>query len=126
METQTAESPRITHISWGCLEIEGRETPFKDAKLYPGGAREWDWNETGTSHTPGIQPADVEELLENGARVVVLAQGMNERLQVKPETLDMLDEAGVEVHVLQTEDAVERYNQLQGDRPVGGLFHSTC
>jgi hypothetical protein len=28
---------------------------------------------------------------------------------------------------LQTEDAVARYNDLQAeDRPVGGLFHSTC
>lgn len=120
-------SPRITHISWGCLEIEGREQPFKDAKLYPGGAREWDWNETGTSHTPGIQFADVEELLEHGASVVVLSRGMNERLKVKPETLDQLDEANVETHVLQTEQAVRRYNELQeADEAVGGLFHSTC
>ena len=41
--------------------------------------------------------------------------------------LDMLDEAGVETHVLPTEQAVERYNELQADdEPVGGLFHSTC
>jgi hypothetical protein len=120
-------SPRITHISWGCLEVEGRTQPFKDAKLYPGGGRAWDWNETGTSHTPGIQPADVEELLEHGATVVVLSRGMNERLQVKPDTLQHLDEAGVEAHVLQTEAAVERYNELQSaGTPVGGLFHSTC
>jgi hypothetical protein len=123
---QTDTSPRITHISWGCLEIEGRDQPFKDAKLYPGGAREWDWNETGTSHSPGIQPADVEELLEHGAEAVVLARGMNERLQVKAETLQLLDEKGVEAHVLQTEKAVERYNELRSDRKVGGLFHSTC
>lgn len=121
------ESPRITHISWGCLEIEGRDQPFKDAKLYPGGARKWDWNETGTSHDPGIQPADVEELLDHGASVVVLSQGMNRRLQVKPETLEMLDDADVETHVLQTERAVRRYNELQeGHEKVGGLFHSTC
>ena len=120
-------SPRISHVSWGCLEVEERDQPFKDAKLYPGGARPWDWNETGTSHTPGTQPADVEELLDKGAEVVVLSQGMNERLQVKPETLQMLDNQGVETHVLQTEKAVERYNELQGaDEPVGGLFHSTC
>lgn len=126
MPTDT-ESPRITHISWGCLEIEGREQPFKDAKLYPGGARAWDWNETGTSHDPGIQPADVEELLEHGASVVVLSRGMNERLKVKPETLNMLEEADVETHVLQTKRAVRRYNELQeADQPVGGLFHSTC
>jgi len=120
-------SPRITHVSWGRLEINGSARSFKDAKLYPGGARAWDWNETGTSHNPGIQPADVDELLNHGASGVVLARGMNERLQVKPETLDMLDEAGVDTHVLQTEQAVEQYNKLQdAGEAVGGLFHSTC
>lgn len=127
MSTKTDTSPRITHISWGCLEIEGRAEPFKDAKLYPGGARAWDWNETGTSHTPGIQPADVEELMDQGAEIVILSRGMNERLKVKPETLRRLDEAEVEAYVLQTEKAVERYNEFQSaDEPVGGLFHSTC
>lgn len=123
----TNGSPRITHISWGCLEIEGRDRPFKDAKLYPGGARTWDWNETGTSHDPGIQPADVEELIENGADVVVLSRGMNERLKVKSETIERLEEAGIETHVLQTEKAVQRYNELQeAKESVAGLFHSTC
>jgi len=127
MSTTVAASPRISHVSWGCLEIEGQTQPFKDAKLYPGGARAWDWNETGTSHTPGIQPADVEELVDQGAEVIVLAKGMNERLGVMSETLQMLDEAGIEMHVLQTEKAVEQYNALQNDgRRVGGLFHSTC
>ncbi len=51
---------------------------------------------------------------------------MMERLQVKPETLEFLEERGVDVHVLQTEDAVDLYNELAGGRPVGGLFHSTC
>lgn len=127
MSTTVSSSPRITHVSWGCLEIAERQQPFKDAKLYPGGGRAWDWNETGTSHTPGIQPADVEELLDHGAEVVVLSKGMNERLGVKSETLQMLDDQNVETHVLQTEQAVKRYNQLQADgKPVGGLFHSTC
>jgi hypothetical protein len=126
-DADTDRSPRISHVSWGCLEVEGRDQPFKDAKLYPGGGRAWDWNETGTSHSPGIQPADVEELLEQGAAVVVLSRGMNKRLQVRSDTLDRLDDAGVETHVLQTEAAVERYNELQAaGEPVGGLFHSTC
>ncbi len=127
MTTTVDASPRITHISWGCLEIDDRDQPFKDAKLYPGGARAWDWNETGTSHSPGIQPADVEELIEHGAEVIVLSRGMNRRLQVKAETLQMLDDHDVEAHVLQTEEAVEQYNELQdANEPVGGLFHSTC
>lgn len=122
------QAPRITHVSWGRLEVEnGTPQTFKDAKLYPGGVRAWDWTETGTSHTPGIQPADVEELLEHGASVVVLSRGMNERLQVMPDTLTRLDEADVEAYVLPTKQAVERYNKLQADgHAVGGLFHSTC
>jgi hypothetical protein len=107
------------------MEVEGHGT-FKDAKIYPGGAREWDWNETGTSHRPGIQPADVEELVDNGASVVVLTKGINERLQVMPKTLDLLEERGIRTHVLQTEEAVRRFNELRRDEAVGGLFHSTC
>lgn len=127
MDPTTKASPRITHVSWGSLAIEDRDQPFKDAKLYPGGGRAWDWNETGTSHNPGIQPADVEELLEKGAEVIVLSRGMNQRLQVKSETLEMLETEGVETHVLQTGKAVERYNELQSQgEAVGGLFHSTC
>ena len=60
-------SPRISSISWGRMEVEGVGSA-KDFKLWPGGGRPWDWNETGTRHEPGIQPADVEELLEQEAR----------------------------------------------------------
>lgn len=124
--TQPSPSPRITHLAWGRIEVAGAETPFKDAKLFPGGAREWDWRETGTRHVPGIQPMDVEELLAHGARVVVLSQGIHERLRVAPETLRMLERRDVPAHVLQTEEAVRVYNELREEEPVGGLFHSTC
>lgn len=117
-------SPRITHMSWGRLEVDGKS--FKDAKLYPGGAREWNWRETGTHHVPGIQPADVAELLEHGAEIVVLSKGVWERLQVCPETLTLLEGKGVAVEVLETESAVSRYNVLRETARVGGLFHSTC
>jgi hypothetical protein len=65
-------SPQITHFSWGRLEVEGEAKPYKDAKLFPGGSSEWNWGETGTVHVPGIQPADVKEMLDHGAKVVVL------------------------------------------------------
>ncbi|MDH3772010.1 MAG: Mth938-like domain-containing protein [Nitrospirota bacterium] len=123
MERDTP-SPRITHISWGRLEVDGKS--FKDAKLYPGGAREWNWRETGTHHVPGIQPADVAELLEHGAEIVVPSRGVWERLQVCPETLTLLEGKGVAVEVLATESAVSRYNVLRETARVGGLFHSTC
>ena len=125
MRQTKLDSPRISLLSWGRIEVEGYP-PFKDAKIFPGGAREWDWRETGTRHVPGIQPADVQELIEHGARTVVLSKGVWERLQVCPETLEVLSKNDIHVEVLQTEAAVERFNELRENIAVGGLFHSTC
>lgn len=120
-----SESPAIEHLSWGRLVVAGHGA-FKDAKLYPGGAKAWDWAETGTRHEPGIQPADVVELLDQGAEVLVLSRGMQERLQTCPETLELLQERGIVVHVLQTEEAVRTYEVLRTTARVGALIHSTC
>jgi hypothetical protein len=117
-------SPRVTELAWGRLEVEG--STFKDAKLFPGGARAWDWNETGTRHEPGIQTADVEELLERGITAVVLSKGFYGRLGVTPEALRMLEDRGVAAHVRQTEEAIELYNELRETQKVGALIHSTC
>ncbi len=120
----TPTSPRISHLSWGRLEVEGYP-PFKDAKVFPGGARAWDWRETGTRHSPGIQPADVQELIDHGAKAVVLSKGIWERLHVCPKTLALLADNDIDVDVLATEEAVKRFNQLRESVPVGALFHST-
>jgi hypothetical protein len=120
-------SPHIDDISWGSIRVRDPDASYKDAKLFPGGSRAWDWTETGTKHTPGIQPADVEELLEHGAQIVVLGRGMYRRLRVQESTRRGLEEAGVDVRVAETREAVRLYNELrdQGEA-VGGLFHSTC
>lgn len=119
------KSPRIVGISWGSIEVEGG-LRFKDAKLFPGGAREWDWTETGTRHVPGIQPADVQDLIDHGATTILLSQGMLDQLQVCPETLTFLEKNKIETEVLNTAIAVERYNAIRDRRPVGALLHSTC
>lgn len=119
-------SPRIAALSWGSLSVEGRPHPYKDAKLFPGGSREWDWRETGTSHSPGIQRADVQELIEAGAEVIVLSRGMLKRLETRADTLALLEARGIEARVLQTEEAVALYNELRERRKVGALIHSTC
>ena len=108
------------------MEVEGRAEPYKDAKLFPGGSREWNWRETGTNHVPGIKQADVQELLDHGAEIVVLSRGMKECLQVPHDTLEFLKEKQIEAHVLPTAEAAQLYNQLAETKSVGGLFHTTC
>jgi hypothetical protein len=107
------------------MEIEGLGQG-RDFKLFPGGGRAWDWAETGTHHVPGIQLADVKELLEHGSRVVVLSRGMELALQTRPETLHYLRARDITVRVEETKAAVALYNKLAETESVGGLFHSTC
>ena len=119
-----AELP-IPFDGWGRMEVEGLGAG-KDFKLYPGGGRAWDWAETGTRHSPGIQPADVEELVARGATTVVLSQGMNKQLQVPPGTRRYLEERSITVHVAETREAVKIYNDLTEGALVAGLFQSSC
>ena len=124
-DSNVLRSPRITHISWGRMEVDGLGQG-KDFKLYPGGGRDWDWSETGTRHVPVIQPADVLELLENGSELVVLTRGMDLVLRTCSETLALLRERQILVHLEETRAAVALYNKLAEEVQVGGLFHSTC
>lgn len=120
-----APSPNIDGIEWGSVHTS--IGTFRDAKLWPGGGRGWDWNETGTHHTPGVQAADVVELLAHGTEIVVIGRGRHGSLEVMAEALDLIAEREAEAVVLETTAAVDRYNELaaEGAR-VGALIHSTC
>ena len=72
-------------------------------------------------------PGDVAELIEHGAKVVVLSRGHELRLGVTAEALEALEAAGIAVHVEETTKAVALYNQLvDTGKRVGALIHSTC
>lgn len=120
-----AASPRITSLKWGRVSTEAGD--FRDAKLWPGGGRNWDWNETGTHHRPGVQVDDISELLDRGAEFIVIGRGQHLRLQVTEEALDEIGSAGAISELMESSEAVARYNELVGKgRAVGALIHSTC
>ena len=111
---------------WGFVEAEGIGR-LRDAKLWPGGGRAWDWNETGTHHRPGIQPADVMELLDHTPEVVVLSRGRQLRLETCRETLSLLESKGIEVVHQETGAAIDEYNRLAATgRRAAALLHTTC
>jgi hypothetical protein len=125
----TRHATLITHLSWGHMEvtIDGHASRFKDCKVWQGGAKEWDWHLTDTHHHPGIQPADIEELLAHDMDVPILSCGMERLLHTCPETERLLRARGLEYHIVETQQAVALFNTLarQGKK-VGGLLHSTC
>lgn len=116
---------RIDKIEWGKITIG--ELTFKDVKIFPGLCREWNWGETGTRHVPGIQVADLEELVHYGLTKMVLSRGYDLVLQTTDEAIQYLKDNNIEYWILQTEEAVKKYNELleAGER-VGALIHSTC
>ena len=57
---------------------------------------------------------------------MVLGRGFYERLQIRPETLQELEDRNIIAHVGQTEEAVRLYNELSESERVGALIHSTC
>ncbi|CAF1527927.1 unnamed protein product [Rotaria magnacalcarata] len=125
------ESPLIEQLEWGSIHVKGF-SPGKDFKLFPGGALEWDWNETNTRHVPGIQQKDVEFLIEKGAKYIVLSRGMKNKLETPKETEDFLEKqkANLDINdyfIKTTLEAHKLYNQLVLEKkPVGALIHSTC
>lgn len=118
-------SPFISHAEWGAITLDF-QTKFKDAKCFPNGMREWNWKETGTKHNPGVQIKDVEELILNGAECIVLSNGYHEKLQICNSTKNYLKGMNIPYYILNTKDAVSKYNELRLLNEVGGLFHTTC
>lgn len=122
----TESSPQVRDDGWGFVDVEGLGR-LRDAKLWPGGGRGWDWNETGTRHHPGIQDADLAELLDHDPDVVVLSRGRQLRLETTPEALALAADRSVEVIRHETGAAIEEYNRLAAaGRRVAALLHSTC
>ena len=126
MAQSIGTSPRILSSGWGQMEVE-KIGKSKDFKLWPGGGRSWNWSECGTDHDRGIQQGDLEELMANGCRVVILTTGRLKRLKVPQHIVESLKKRSIEVIVADTERAIDIYNDyVSKGLAVGGLFHSTC
>jgi hypothetical protein len=109
------------------VTVDGHVHKFKDCKVWPSGAKVWDWRITGTRHRPGIQPADIQDIIDQGVEVMILSRGMQLMLHTCPETEQLLRSRGTEYHVEETGRAVELFNDfMRQGRKVGGVFHSTC
>ncbi|KAJ1120073.1 hypothetical protein NDU88_008256 [Pleurodeles waltl] len=108
------------------MKVQGCPQMYKDCKVWPGGSRTWDWRETGTNHHPGVQPADLEEVVKKGVQTLVIGRGMSEALQVPTSTVEYLKKNGIEVVVLQTEKAVKEYNALAAQGVKDECDHAIC
>jgi hypothetical protein len=121
-----SKSLRIVSSRWGRLEVE-KLGAGRDFKLWPGGGRSWDWTEFGTGHRKGVQPGELDELIENGCRFIILTTGRMRRLKISEKTVQRARKEKVRLIIVSTGKGVKLYNELvEQGAAVGGLFHSTC
>ncbi len=116
--------PKVTHFEWGKIVVDS--TTYKDCRLWPNHHEAWNWDKTNTRHVPGIQIADLSDFV-NEIDIIILSQGVDGILKIKPETIEYLKKQNKEIHIARTPQAIELYNKLSTEnKRVGALLHSTC
>ena len=69
---------------------------------------------------------DVKVILEEKPEIVIFGTGAFGVMEVLPEVIEEFGRLGIEVIVLKTHQAVEKFNEIYGKRKVIGAFHLTC
>jgi hypothetical protein len=111
----------IESFSFGRIVIDGT-LYTSDVVVYPDRVQEGWRRKVGHR----LDPEDLEELLEQEARTVIVGTGEAGLMRVPLETLEYLESHGFEVIVQRTDEACKTYNRLSTRRPVVAALHLTC
>jgi hypothetical protein len=114
---------RIESYSPGRIVIDGVEL-HRDVIVLPDRLlTEW-WRRDG--HSLVIE--DLNDVLEELPKRLILGCGYASRLQPEPSVIEALAARGVKVEALPTDQAVERFEELEARDPavVAAALHLTC
>ena len=112
---------KIGHYSFGKIIIDGT-TYTSDVIIYPDKVNSSWWRKTGHN----LEVADLTDVMNEKPEILVIGTGASGLMKVAEETLSYLKSKDIEVFVLRTDEAVEKFNKLQRDKKVIAAFHLTC
>jgi hypothetical protein len=112
--------PEIDGYAFGCVTIDGREET-RDVIVLPERVVLGWWREEGH----GLVLSDLDEVLDELPERLLVGTGAYGRMRPDPSTLEALRARGIDVEVLPTAAAVQRYTQLDPRRTAAAL-HLTC
>jgi hypothetical protein len=95
----------------------------KDVLILPDGTiiSPW-WRRDGHR----LELEDLEQLLDAGPVVIVAGTGASGLMKPAAGLAESLAGRSIELIALPTEEAVQTYNRVAGNRRTGGCFHLTC
>ena len=113
---------KITHYEFGRIRIEGKDYD-SDVIISADGVQDQWWRKEG--HNLDVE--DLGTILQRNPELLIVGSGYYGRMKVPDKTRDYLVEKGVRVEVINTTEAVTKYNELQKEcaRIVAAL-HLTC
>ena len=112
---------RIESYQFGRIVVDG-QAYTADLILLPERILEGWWRQEG--HV--LHPADLEAVWDAAPDVLVVGQGAYGRMRVPDETRRAVERSGIELIVLPTGEAVERYNALPAEQRAAAALHLTC
>ena len=112
----------IESYSFGHMVINGTSYT-KDVVIYPDGRIQspW-WRKQG--HVLAV--IDLQELIAASPGIIICGTGAMGVMRPSAEIKKYLVDHNIDFIAQRSPRAVETYNQLSGERKVGGCFHLTC
>lgn len=112
--------PEIAAYGFGHVTIDGREETRDVIVLPDRVVRDW-WRKD----RHGLLLEDLDDVLDDLPEHLLVGTGAYGQLRPDPGTLETLRTRGIDVEVLPTAEAVERYAQLD-PRKTAAALHLTC
>lgn len=110
----------IDHYEFGSITIDGKRYDH-DVIIFKGKVSSW-WRET--SHS--VSGKDIDALLAEKPKTIIFGTGASGCMNVPKETQDFLIKKGIEVIVLRTSEASQKFNELSGSKDIAAALHLTC
>lgn len=117
----------INNLSWGSITVDNRT--YSQVLICGEEVEERDENKLeatfGTSHRLGDW--EIQKLLAGQPRAIIIGTGQEGVLRVRPEEAEALRKTGAELFLLNTPEAVKKYQELKSQGlKINALFHTTC
>jgi len=112
----------IESYSFGRMVIDGTRYT-KDVIIYPDGSilSPW-WRNQG--HV--LAAIDLKDLIAAEPEIIICGTGAMGVMRATAALIESLEARKIEFIAHRSSKAVETYNQLSGNRKIGGCFHLTC
>jgi len=114
---------KISHYSFGSMEIQGREY-ISDLIIYPCGGIKENWRREQGHY---LEVEDLDLVLETKPDVLVIGTGAAGVMSVSPKVYEECARLGILAKAMPTGEAVSFFNlSVTSGDSVAGCFHLTC